>query len=178
MKLRLALAAALMLLLAGCGEETELSTPPPARMTAEAVGHYCQMNLLEHKGPKAQIHIARQVHPLWFSQIRDAVAFLRLPEETAEVAAVYVNDMGKAESWDHPGADNWTDAKQAHFVIESRRKGGMGAPEAVPFASPDAADAYVTENGGRIVRLDHIPDDYILAPVDVSAAEPTHKEGH
>ncbi|WP_409998019.1 nitrous oxide reductase accessory protein NosL, partial [Escherichia coli] len=25
-------------------------------MTEEALGHYCQMNLTEHPGPKAQVH--------------------------------------------------------------------------------------------------------------------------
>ncbi len=178
MILRMMLAASAAFLLTACGEKAEIAAPSPVRMTAEAVGHYCQMQLLEHEGPKAQIHIARQEHPLWFSQVRDAIAFLRLPEETDEVAAIYVNDMGNAPSWDQPGADNWTDAREAHYVIGSSKTGGMGAPEAVPFADPDAASVYAASHGGEIVRLDQIPDKYVLAPVEVSATAPHGREGH
>lgn len=155
------------LLLAACQPEAVAPPPQPVAMTEEAVGHYCQMIVLEHDGPKAQVHVAHLDHPLWFSQVRDAIAFLRLPEETSEVRAVYVTDMGGAVSWEAPGEDNWTDASTASFVIESERRGGMGAPEAIPFADESAARAFAAENGGTVVSLDEIPDSYILAPVEV-----------
>ena len=91
-----------------------------------------------------------------------------MPEETAEVRAVYVSDMGRAKSWDDPGAENWIDAEKAFFVIGAAVQGGMGAPEAVPFADRAAAEAWRAEHGGRIATLDEIPDDYVLAPVDVA----------
>ena len=88
-----------VLLLTGCQPEVAAEPPAPVAMNAQAVGHYCQMDVLEHEGPKAQIHVANLDRPLWFSQIRDAVAFTKLPEETDEVLAIYVNDMAKANSW-------------------------------------------------------------------------------
>ena len=157
------------LALAACKPEAAAELPAPTVMTEEAVGYYCQMNLFEHEGPKAQIHVAGMPQPLWFSQVRDAIAYTRLPEETDEVTAFYVSDMGRAESWADPGADNWVAAEQAYFVIESRQTGGMGAPEAVPFGDLAKAEAFAAEKGGRVVALAEIPDDYVLAPVDISS---------
>ncbi len=156
------------IVLAACQETETRVVPAAISMTDEALGHYCQMNLTEHDGPKAQIHFAGSKYPVWFSQVRDAIAFTRLPEETQDVSAVYVSDMGKAQTWTNPGIDNWVDADTAHFVIESRSRGGMGAPEAIPFGEEKAAKAFVSENGGRIVKLAGIPDDYVLGPVDTS----------
>ena len=165
---RIVITALAALLLTACQESESKVVPPAIAMTEEALGHYCQMDLSEHDGPKAQIHLVGHDHPVWFSQVRDAIAFTRLPEETADVAAVYVSDMGKAPSWADPGIDNWVDAEKALFVIESRSRGGMGTPEAVPFSEEQAAEKFVADNGGRIVDLAGIPDDYVLGPVDAT----------
>jgi len=171
--IRIVAVLALSLFVGGCFEETVTEKPGPVAMTLEAVGHYCQMNVLEHDGPKAQIHIAGVTEPLWFSQIRDAVVFTRLPEETAEITAIYVNDMGRADSWADPGADNWVDAELAFFVIGSSRTGGMGAPEAIPFGMQTDAEAFVAQHGGEVVRFAEIPEAYVLAPVDTALAGET-----
>ncbi len=156
----------LVLLLAACKEETAQSVDPVA-LTAEAVGHYCQMNLLEHDGPKAQIHLAGLPGaPLFFSQVRDAVAYARLPEQSHPILAIWVNDMGApGATWADPGPANWIDAKAAHFVVGSARAGGMGAPELVPFADPDAAAAFAAAHGGAVLGLSAIPDAAVIAPV-------------
>ena len=106
-------------------------------LTAESSGYFCQMDLLEHPGPKAQIHLATYPGaPLFFSQVRDAVAYLRMPEQTDTITATYVNDMGAAASWAEPGATNWIAADKAVYVVGSTAKGGMDAPEFVPFSDP------------------------------------------
>jgi copper chaperone NosL len=172
----LLLGLTLVIGLAACGEQEAKAPPPPARMTAEAVGYYCQMYVLEHEGPKAQIHLKSQAAPVWFSQVRDVVAYLRRPDEPRDIMAVYVSDMGKAPSWSAPGEDNWIDAKSALYVIESGTIGAMGAPEAVPFGDRAAADAFAKEHGGRVMALADIPDGYVLAdPAEAAAAQPhTH----
>lgn len=172
MTARTIIIAVAALVLAACQESETTVAPSPIAMTEEALGHYCQMNLAEHDGPKAQIHLAGHDHPVWFSQVRDAIAFTRLPEETEDVVAVYVSDMGKAPSWENPGTDNWINAQEAFYVIDSRSRGGMGTPEAVPFAEEPAAKQFVTKNGGSIVRLAGIPDAYVLGPVDVTGPPP------
>ena len=153
------------LLLAGCKEEVQDISAVP--LTEEAVGHYCQMDLLEHPGPKAQVHLeGLPGMPLFFSQVRDAVAYARLPEQDGVILAIYVNDMGAAgATWDDPGAVNWVPIETAHFVVGSAVEGGMGAPELVPFADLAKAGAFAAEKGGRVMALAEIPDDAVIAPV-------------
>jgi len=158
--------------LAGCGEKQAAQLPPPHALTAEAIGHYCGMNLLEHPGPKAQILVRSLIEPVWFSTARDAIAFTMLPDEPKDIAAIYVSDMGKAPSWDKPGADNWVEARKAVFVIGSRATGGMGGDEAVPFSDRGAAETFAAKNGGQIVALADVPRDYVLGSgADKSAAD-------
>jgi len=161
---RLALASMLLipLALAACQKEAA-ELPAPHKMTAEAIGHYCGMNLFEHPGPKGQIFAKNLIEPVWFSSVRDTIAFTMLPDEPKDIQAIYVSDMGRAESWDKPGADNWIEARKALFVIGSRLKGGMGGDEAVPFSDRGTAEKFVAENGGRIVTFENVPRDYVLA---------------
>lgn len=151
--------------LSACQEETKAAKPTPVAMTEDATGYYCHMAALEHEGPKAQIHLEGNPFPLWFPQVRDAIAFTLSPEEPKDYVAVYVSDMDKAESWKNPGKDNWVDAEKAWFVIGSRKTGGMGAPEVIPFGSEEGAKAFVADEGGNIVRLSEIPASYVLGSV-------------
>ena len=167
-----------MLLAAGCDRAGPAGPPPvAAEVPDDATGHYCGMLLSTHEGPKGQIHLESREDPIWFSSVRDTIAFLRLPEEPRDVSAVYVNDMGLARNWAHPEAGTWVDAHDAWYVVESGMIGGMGAPEAVPFSTEPAAEAFRGEHGGRVVRLDDIPDDYVLGPVEVPSM-PGHHDGH
>lgn len=156
--------AALCLALAACNEDRRASAvpPPPHELNADAMGHYCGMNVLEHPGPKGQIILASRIDPVWFSSARDTIAFTLLPEEPKDIQAIYVSDMAKAPSWNKPGAANWIDARKAWFVVDSKMRGGMGAEEAVPFSDREAADRFARENGGRVVTFNAIPRDYIL----------------
>ena len=159
---------ACLLALSACNEQSAKQVvPAPVAMTEEAVGHYCNMNILEHTGPKAQVHLERLMFPIFFSQVRDAIAFMRLPEETQEAVVIYVNDMGKSAQWDFPGDDTWIDIQKAFFVINSTRAGSMGAPEAIPFGTEAAAKSFSVKHGGEVTRLAEIPDAYVLGPVDL-----------
>lgn len=164
--IRPTLLALTLLTLAACREDTA-ALPAPVAMTAESTGHYCQMELLEHPGPKAQAHLAGLPHPLFFSQVRDVVAYQRMPEQSHVVTVAYVSDMGRAgATWDDPGATNWIIATDAHYVVGSTVAGGMGAPELVPFSRPQDAEAFAARHGGQVMRLDQIPDNAVLAPVE------------
>jgi copper chaperone NosL len=70
--------------------------------------------------------------------------------------------MARAESWDAPGATNWVEARRAHFVLGSDRRGGMGAEEAVPFSDRAAAERFATEHGGRVLSFAEIPREWVL----------------
>lgn len=159
-----------VLLLAACQEE-EARIPDPAPMTQAAVSHYCMMQLDQMPGPKAQIHLAGLPDPIFFAQVRDALAYVKGPERDAEILAFYVSDMGAAPSWDIPGADNWVRADEASFVVGGDVVGGMGAPEIVPFATAQAARDFTTRKGGMVMRLDDIPAETVLAPVEIHLDE-------
>ncbi|MBP8932580.1 MAG: nitrous oxide reductase accessory protein NosL [Paracoccus sp.] len=157
------LALIALLALTACREETA-EIPAPVEMTAAAVGYYCQMDLLEHPGPKAQIHLKDVSAPIFFAQVRDALAFQRMPEQNDVITAIYVSDMDRAKSWAEPGADNWTLAPEAWFVMGSKQAGGMGADEMVPFATEAGARAFASTYGGKVLRMGDIPDSAVLAP--------------
>ncbi len=172
MKARSVLIAAFIsgtIVLNGCSDQqASIEMPGPIAMTEEAIGHYCNMNIFEHTGPKAQIHLKNIEFPIWFSQVRDAVAYTRSPEETYESKAIYVHDMAKATSWEKPGDDAWLDIQKAYFVIGSKLNGGMGVPETIPFGSMQDAISFASSNGGKVVQLADIPDEYVLAPVEIN----------
>jgi copper chaperone NosL len=145
-------------------------------MTDEALGHYCQMFVADHPGPKAQIHLKGYSAPLWFSQVTDAVAYVRDAERDGEIAAIYLSDMSRAESWAIPGAGNWLEAGEAHLVIESDRPGGMGLPEAIPFGEESAAQTFVAEHGGRVVAFSEVSAAYAHPDLEIISAQDTHGE--
>ncbi|MFB9948224.1 nitrous oxide reductase accessory protein NosL [Rhizobium puerariae] len=181
MRLAIATVIALSFLLAGCGKEESAAAPPPSALTAEAMGRYCGMNVLEHPGPKGQIMLQQVLEPIWFSSARDAIAFTMLPEEPKDIAAIYVSDMSKAPNWDHPGAENWVDARKAFFVIGSSARGGMGVEEAVPFSAENDARTFAWKNGGRVVGFSDVPKEYILGagtePPSAGSSETSDDDG-
>lgn len=159
------------LLLMGCNQDNgNVKMPPPIALNSDAMGVFCGMNLIEHPGPKGQIITASRIDPFWFTSVRDTVAFTLMPEQPRDIRAIYVSDMAVAASWENPGATNWIDARKAFFVIESRKQGGMGAGEAVPFGDRAAAEAFAADNGGRVVAFAEIPAAYVLGSDTVGDA--------
>ena len=174
MILRALCIAVIALGLAACNQEEAKIMPPPVKLDAAAMGVFCGMNVLEHPGPKGQIITASRIDPYWFTSVRDTVAFTLMPDQPRDIRAIYVSDMAAAPTWDAPGATNWIDARKAFFVIESRRRSGMETDEAVPFGNRAAAEAFVADNGGRIVGFKEIPKDYVLGGTtpDLSDRDP------
>ena len=166
--MRFAVALIAALTLVACKEDVAKAPPPPADLTDEALSYFCQMNVAEHGGPKGQIHLDGHPAPLFFAQVRDMVAYLKSPERDAEITAVYVSDMGVAENWETPGIGNWIDAETAVFVVGAPVRGGMGAPEIVPFAGRGAAEAFSERWGGTVVSLDAIPDEAAIGAIDMT----------
>ena len=152
-----------LLLLAACNRgDSAAEAPRPREVNDASVAQFCGMALSEHAGPKGQIFVRGLPDPYWFSSVRDALAFAILPEMPKAISAIYVSDMARAKNWDQPEPGTWVEARQAYFVIGSRRRGGMGADEAIPFGVAAAAQAFADANGGRVVRFADMPRDYIL----------------
>lgn len=157
--------------LAACDGGDEATPPGPVDYSGDVTGYFCGMLLAEHEGPKGQIHLKSRAEPVFFSSVRDTIAFTRLEGEAKDIAAIYVNDMAKATNWQEPEPGTWVDARRAWFVVDSRRVGGMGLPEAVPFGTREAADGFASDNGGLVMQLDEIPTDYVLGVPDMPAAQ-------
>lgn len=156
----------LLAALLGCqSEDAGQNVPAPALLDEEAVGYYDQMIVMDHSGPRAQIHLAGTPTPLWFSSVRDGLAYLKSPERPAPVVIAYVSDVGLSQGWDDMGAGNWIDAATAYFVVGSDAVGGMGAPAFVPFGDVEKARAFAQERGGEVLGLEDITADMVLAPV-------------
>lgn len=168
--------------LAACGEtQDNADLPSPQEPTPEAVGHYCGMIVVDHAGPKGQIFLEDEPEPIWFSSVRDTLAFTMLPEEPKTVVAIYVNDMAKARNWDQPEPATWVDATQAVFVVGSDARGGMGARETVPFSTREAAEGFRSAHGGSIYPFGEIPEHFVLGPddsQDSQLSEGTKGEDH
>jgi len=157
----------LTLLIVACSRETAVEVPPPQELSREHIGYYCNMIVADHQGPKGQIHLSNGKQPVWFTSVRDTITFTLLPGEPKNIAVIYVNDMAKA-SWATPEAGTWIEARDAWYVIGSDRRGGMGAPEPVPFSDRQAAARFSESHGGSVVAYAELPPDYFLSVASAS----------
>jgi copper chaperone NosL len=172
----LAAAAFVVLPLLGCKDERlAKAPPPPIEPSAASIAHFCNMAVLDHAGPKGQIFLDGRSEPVWFSSVRDAIAFTLLPEEPKTIAAIYVNDMAKATDWRHPEPGSWVEARAAWFVLGSDYSAAMSETEAVPFSDREAAERFVRQHGGRMYRLAEVPEAYVLG-WEAPPAAPAHEQ--
>ena len=154
--------AAGFLALTACSPEEVAEMPKPVELSIDATGHFCNMTILDHPGPKAQAFLKGSDTPFWFTSARDAIAFSLLPESARAVAIIYVTDMATVSNWTNTTTGKWIDARHAHYVIDSAKKGGMGAAEAVPFGNEPAARNFVRDFGGTVVSYAKVPRSYVL----------------
>ncbi|MDD3935095.1 nitrous oxide reductase accessory protein NosL [Rhodoferax sp.] len=131
---------------------------PPTDMDHMASCSLDGMLLADFPGPKGQIQYAndKQVH--WFCDTVELLSMLLAPEQVRAVRAAYVQDMGKAD-WDRPQGQ-WIVARNAWFVLGSKRHGSMG-PTAASFAEETAAQSFVQTNGGRLLRFADIKPEMV-----------------
>ncbi|MCK5041515.1 MAG: nitrous oxide reductase accessory protein NosL [Sphingomonadales bacterium] len=154
--------------LASCGEAENTVAPPPHNLADDDVSYFTSMVIVEHNGPKGHVIVEGEDKPLWFSSVRDTLAFTRLPEETRKILAIYLTDMSKADTWDNPDNSTWAEAENLFYVVGSSKMGGMGQAEMVPFSIVSDAETFSQEFGGTVVTLDEIATDLILSPPDTN----------
>lgn len=115
------------------------------------------MVLKDFPGPKAQIHYA-EGKPDFFCDLMELFAAVLMPEQKRAVAALFVQDMGKAD-WAHPDG-HWIDAKTAIYVVGARKAGSMG-PTFGSFAQALDAEAFIKKEGGMLVRFDQVTPEMV-----------------
>ncbi len=159
--------------LASCGGgSTPKEKPKAAKLGDEDIGYYMMMVVADHAGPKAQVWLDDKQKPLWFVDVRDAIKFTRTPEEADNISVIYVHDMAKNPDYRNV-KDIWVELENAVFVINSRKKGGMGMPETIPFSDKNSAQEFIKENGGEfIASVKDIPTKYLNSVIDPALMNP------
>lgn len=150
----------LISLIAGCTKE-EAAVPLPAELTRDHSCSVCGMIIVDFPGSKAQIHYKNGKSDMFCSTL-DMFMFYLQPDRPVNIAAVYVQDMGKADH-NHPEG-HWVDAEKAFYVFGGNIMGPMGEA-LVPFLNLTEAEAYMKKHGGRIVKFNDITMD-MLRPDD------------
>lgn len=133
--------------LAACGRRDEPSALRPQEIPAGASCALDGMLLADYPGPKGQILFAGEAQPQWFCDTVELLSMLLKPEQLREQRGAWVQDMALAD-WERP-VGHWVDARQAFYVLGSRRHGSMG-PTAASFAEADKAQAFAAQYGGQV----------------------------
>ena len=138
------------LLLAACSQGAgKLAALEPGDDAACALDG---MVLKDYPASKAQIRYSDGKTD-YFCDVMELFGAVLTPDQRRPVAGLYVQDMGRAV-WKRP-VGHWIPARDAWYVAGSRRPGSMG-PTIIPFASADAARAFATAEGGKVVRFDQV----------------------
>lgn len=141
----------LSFLVLACTEERPYK-PLPAELTRDHACSVCGMIIVDFPGAKGQIHYKNGKIDRFCSTL-DLFVFYNQPDRPANIAAIFVNDMGKADR-NHLHT-YWTDAQKAFYVYGGDVMGPMGEA-LVPFSEKEAAGRYIKEHGGRIVSFGEV----------------------
>lgn len=140
--------------LAGCGSKADAGDAgKPQDIAAQSSCSLDGMLLADYPGPKGQLIYKGDSQVNWFCDSVELLSTLLKPEQVRPVLTAHVQDMAKAD-WDHP-VGHWIDARQAVYVLGSKRHGSMG-PTAASFADEASAKVFAQQWGGRVLRYAEI----------------------
>lgn len=148
--------AGLMLaLLAGCSQEQDgVTGQSPVPITSSDTCHLCGMIIKKHPGPKGELYVKGQPSVKRFCSTMDLFSWLLQPENQPNVQTVYVHDMSKSP-WQTPDDNVFINARDAWYVVNSRKQGAMGATLA-SFATEVTATEFARDSGGEVIRFNDI----------------------
>lgn len=145
-----------MFLLASCLRQ-EGAKPSPLELTRDSACAVCGMIIVDFPGAKAQIHYRKGKYSTFCSTL-DMFLFYLQPDRPADIVALYVNDMGKADGTRPKG--HWIDALKAFYVQGGDIMGPMGEA-LVPFEERKDAEAYREKHGGKIIAFTDVTMDML-----------------
>ena len=153
--IRLALPLILVAVLAACNK-------PAVPVVAQEItaGTSCSldgMTLADFPGPKGQIQYTTG-SPDYFCDTMEMFSIYLQPEQKKRVAGIFTQDMAKT-SWEKP-QNNWIDAKQAFYVVGSKKTGSMG-PTLASFALQQDAEKFAKEFGGKVLPFNQVTPDMV-----------------
>lgn len=137
-------------LLVACGQTmvAAIAQEPTADTACALDG----MVLKDFPGSKAQVHYTEGKAD-YYCDLMELFAVLLAPEHKRKIAGVFVQDVGKTD-WAKPSG-HWIAAKDALFVVGSKKQGSMG-PTFGAFSSAQDAEAFVRKEGGKVVPFDQV----------------------
>lgn len=153
--LSLVLPLILLAMLTACSKPA--APVAPQEITAGTSCSLDGMTLADFPGPKAQIHYATG-DPDYFCDTVEMFSIYLQPEQKKTITGIFTQDMGKAD-WEKPQG-NWIDAKQAYYVLGSKKTGSMG-PTLAAFIHQQDAEKFVNEFSGKVLRFDQVTPDMV-----------------
>lgn len=152
---RLTLILVLVAVLAACNKPAALVAPQ--EITAGTSCSLDGMTLADFPGPKGQIHYATG-KPDFFCDTFELFSIYLQPEQKKRITGIFTQDMGKTD-WEKPQG-NWIDAKQAFYVLGSKKTGSMG-PTLAAFARQQDAEKFANGFGGKVLRFNQVTPDMV-----------------
>lgn len=159
-------------LLIGCESDDSAKVarePQPIASGEEC--HLCGMVVERFPGPKGQSYLKGLQASVKFCSTADLFAWLLQPENASQVELAYVHDMGVTD-WVAPADEFFIPAREALYVVGHDRPGAMGHTLA-SFRDRAAADLFIREHGGRVIRYEDV-DTRLL--IDMNSGTAMH--GH
>ena len=146
--------------LLGCGQSGDAAAgaSAPAEISAQASCSLDGMLLADYPGPKGQIRYDGVAEVQWFCDSVELLSVLIAPAQVRAVVSAHVQGMALAD-WDEPRG-HWMEAREALCVLGRTRYGSMG-PTAASFATEAAAQAFVQQHGGRLLRYADLKPDMV-----------------
>lgn len=129
----------------------------PQEITAGTSCTLDGMTLADFPGPKAQIHYATG-EPDYFCDTVEMFSIYLRPEQKKTITGIFTQDMGKTD-WEKPQG-NWIDAKQAFYVLGSKKTGSMG-PTLAAFSGLLDAETFAKEFGGKVLYFNDVTPDMV-----------------
>lgn len=149
------------LVLFGCGgsEQKEKSHSPIIFESGDEC-HVCGMLITRIPGPKGQAFDKRSERIKKFCSTFDLISWYLQPENKSNVTEIYVHDMANT-NWETPDDAKLISARNAFFVIDSKKKSSMGK-SIVGFEKQEDAELFIGTWGGNIKRFDQLTVELVL----------------
>ncbi len=144
--------------LLGCGQNSRVKPITPVEIDPHTTCDLDGMLLADYPGPKAQIFYAGQDLPTFFCDTVEMFHTILAPEQVKLINAAFVQDMGKAD-WEQPRG-NWIPAKDAVYVLGSKKHGSMG-PTIASFGQETDAKKFAEQWGGKLLRYAEIKPEMV-----------------
>lgn len=145
----------LSFLLLACNPSTQtISKHNPVAFETSDECHVCGMIISRFEGPKGQAYDTRQKQMKKFCSTSELVFWYLQPENKSNVSEIYVHDMAQTP-WDKPDDKHLISAKNAFYVIGSKKNGSMGKTLA-SFSSKKDAYIFSGKQGGQVIEFNQL----------------------